>query len=337
MTREEINKLLSTGEFPDECPSPHLIETHISWVLICHTFVFKIKKPLHYSFLDFSTIEKRKFYCEREVTLNRRLTGDMYKDVQVVKKAGNHFFIGPGEGETVDYAVRMNKMDRSRQMDILLMKHKVTLSDIMSLANHISAFHKTTQVIYNKNTSEVQEKFRDLEKEAGFLKKHLPSGSDETIMTAIEASDKFLRKSKDLVNSRLEAGFYRDCHGDLHSRNIFLLQEPVIFDCIEFNDDYRQIDVLNEIAFFCMDLDAFGQEKLSEFFIEQYNYLLPAIRTPAEKQLFIYYKSYRANVRAKVNSLIARSAIPPSQQKTALSETDKYLRLMSRYIEMLGQ
>ena len=149
-------------------------------------------------------------------------------------------------------------------------------------------------------------------------------------------SDSFIEKSKDLLAARLREGFYRDCHGDLHSRNIFLLPAPVPFDCIEFNDDFRQIDVLNEVAFLCMDLDAFDRKDLSDLFVDDYNHFFPAIRTSEERNLFIYYKSYRANVRAKVNSLRAKSAANKTDENRALADAEKYLQLMDHYLKSVA-
>jgi aminoglycoside phosphotransferase family enzyme len=114
-----------------------------------------------------------------------------------------------------------------------------------------------------------------------------------------------------------------------------LLPQPQPFDCIEFNDDYRQIDVLNEVAFLCMDLDAFQQQDLSDLFINSYNKLFPSMNTREDRKLFVYYKSYRANIRAKVNSLRARDTGSNGEKKFILAEVDKYLRLMDSYLKEL--
>ena len=119
------------------------------------------------------------------------------------------------------------------------------------------------------------------------------------------------------------------------TRNIFLLPSPQPFDCLEFNDDFRQIDVLNDIAFLCMDLDAFGKKDLSDFFLNCYNNLFPSIKTDDDRRLLIYYKSYRANIRAKVNSLRARTAKDDAEKLFALKEADKYLHLMDEYMKVL--
>jgi aminoglycoside phosphotransferase family enzyme len=255
MTKEQINKLISEGEFPGIHGQRELIETHISWVIICDQFVYKIKKPMRYSFLDFSTLALRKHFCEREIELNRRLTDNIYLDVQSISERKCQLIMGSKEGTIIDYAVRMYKLDKEKQMDILLLENKVTETDIRKLAEKIAFFHKNTVIIYNKNFLDIQAKFNDLATEKEFLAEQLDMNSKNIISHAIETSDIFISKNKALLAARLKAGFFRDCHGDLHSRNIFLLPSPQPFDCIEFNDDFRQIDILNEVAFLCMDLE----------------------------------------------------------------------------------
>ncbi|MGZ8541638.1 MAG: hypothetical protein ACXWV6_13370 [Chitinophagaceae bacterium] len=336
MTKEQIDQLLAKGNFMGSERRPSFIETHISWVLLCDHFVYKIKKPLLYSFLDFSTLEKRKYYCDREIQLNKRLTENIYLDVQPVVKVPGGFSIGFEEpGEIIDYAVRMRRVDSSRQMDLLLRNNQVTHSDIKDLAKKIAAFHKKADIIYQKDLMDIPLKFNDLENEKDFLKNLLNDHSEQIITRAVKASTIFMQNNKILLADRQKKGFCRDCHGDLHSRNIFLLPDPQPFDCIEFNDDYREIDVLNEVAFLCMDLDAFNRQDLSSLFLDYYNQLFNAMNTAEDYRLFIYYKSYRANIRAKVNSLRARTATTEADKKLCLAETDKYLKLLDHYITML--
>ena len=336
MTKEQINKLHLEGEFHENTQRPELIETHISWVFLCDHFVYKIKKPIQYSFLDFSTMEKRKYYCEREIELNKRLTDDIYLDIQAVKEIPARLFIGGENGEIIDYAVRMRKLDRDKQMDALLVNNKVTTTDIRNLAERIAAFHKNTDIVYQKNFLDVQEKFNDLGAEKDFLHEYLSRNNYTIICQAIDTSNVFMERNKKLLADRLKAGFFRDCHGDLHTRNIFLLPSPQPFDCLEFNDDYRQIDVLNEVAFLCMDLDAFGRQDLSDIFINSYNNLFPSMKTDEDRRLFVYYKGYRSNIRAKVNSLRARDARNDAERSLLLAEADKYLTLMDRYMKALA-
>ena len=335
MTKEQINELLLKGQFGEYQGLPVMIETHISWVFICDQFVYKIKKPIQYSFLDFSSLEKRKYFCHREIELNKRLTDEIYLDVQPVRSIPDRYFIGGKNGEIIDYAVRMKKMDPQKQMDVLLMNNKVTGAHIQNLAERIAIFHKKTDIIFQKDILDVQKKFDDLGEESDYLSEQLNANSKTIINNALATSYAFVQKNKALLDSRLKAGFFRDCHGDLHSRNIFLLPYPQPFDCIEFNDDFRQIDVLNEIAFLCMDLDAFGREDLSDLFLTSYNRLFPSMKTEDDRKLFVYYKSYRSNIRAKVNSLRARNANDDAQRIAALKEADKYLHLMDVYMKEL--
>ena len=337
MIQEQINSLLLEGGFPEVSAERELVETHISWVFICHRFVYKIKKPIKYSFLDFSTLEKRKKYCKREIELNKRLTDGIYLDVVPINRLNDHYKIGGKVGTVIDYAVRMLKMNRTKQMNQLLVQNKVSKSDIKNLAQKIAVFHGNTVIIHQKDVMDIQEEFNDLEAEKEYLAAQSNGSMYATIIgSAIKASDDFINRNKDLLTGRLRAGFFRDCHGDLHSRNIFLLPSPQPFDCIEFNDDYRQIDVLNEVAFLCMDLDAFGKKDLSELFLEYYNQFFPSMRSSNEHHLFVFYKAYRANVRAKVNSLRAKSAVNEKERTKALSEVDKYLRLMESYLKTLS-
>ena len=336
MKKEEIDKLILEGEFPENTGRPDLIETHISWVLVCDRYVYKIKKPIQYSFLDFSTVQKRKFFCEREIELNQRLTDNIYIDVLPIKEMAGRFLMDGRAGNIIEYAVRMRKMDRTKQMDILLVNNKVSSSDLINLAERIAAFHKNADIVYKKNFLDVQENFKDLGAEKDFLGEHLDNINCTMISHALSMSGLFIERNKKLLANRLEAGFFRNCHGDLHTRNIFLLPSPQPFDCLEFNDDFRQIDILNEVAFLCMDLDSFGRQDLSEIFITNYNSFFPSMKTCEDRELFIYYKAYRANIRAKVNSLRAREAGNDEDRKLPLAEVSKYLTLMDFYVNSLA-
>jgi uncharacterized protein len=335
MTTELIHDLMEKGIFPEGSGKTKLVETHISWVILCDHFVYKIKKPIQYSFLDFSTVDKRKYYCEKEVELNRRLTENIYLGTEPVRQNMQHFSIGRAHGNVIDYAVKMRRIDRSRQMDVLLQNNEVTQLDIQHLAKKIAAFHINAIRVFEKNLQDIPDKFNDLGNEKNYLQQQINADSGRIISDAISIAGAFMKKHHALLAQRLREGFVRDGHGDLHCRNIFLLPDPQPFDCLEFNDDYRQIDVLNDIAFMCMDLDAFGRSDLAELFLQTYLRFFSCIRNNEEQQLFIYYKSYRANIRAKVNSLRARTASTDEEKRLALSETGKYLRLMDHYISIL--
>jgi hypothetical protein len=146
----------------------------------------------------------------------------------------------------------------------------------------------------------------------------------------VEASQKYLNQHRDFLNQRVISGFIRDCHGDLNAKNIFLYDEPIIFDCIEFNDEHRHIDVLNEIAFFCVDLDFFDRPDFSNLFYHHYLDAYGTLENGEANRLFHYYKNYRANIRVKVTLLHAKNS---EQGMDAIHADDvkKYLTFMNDY------
>ncbi len=217
-------------------------------------------------------------------------------------------------------------------MDVLLRNRKVTEAEVIQLANKMARFHQGAIIVYEKDPHDIPSKFNDLAGENNFLQEHEAHNLTEMIRSAVLVSENFSGTHRALLASRVANGFCRDGHGDLHSRNIFLLKTPQPFDCIEFSDDLRQVDVLNEIAFLCMDLDSFGRPDLAEIFTAAYNKIFPVLHSKELEQLFLYYKSYRANIRAKVNSLRARSAQDAGEKARALDECRSYLELMTQYL-----
>ncbi|MEO9851380.1 MAG: hypothetical protein ABJE80_01815 [Reichenbachiella sp.] len=333
MDSELITKLVHSLEAKHTDASVRLIETHISWVLITDQYAYKIKKPIKYSFLDYSTLDLRKFYCERELELNKRLTHDMYLGVAPVSEKGDEVFVDESAGTVIDYAVKMEKQDLSRQMNVLLEKNEVSHSDMITIAATVSLFHSNAQICRPQFSAEYfKEKFNDILSVGDYLVDNLGASAGRILERAVDFANCFVDKNERIFQNRIEHGFVRDLHGDLHSKNIFLYDEPVIFDCIDFNDSFRRIDVLDEIAFFCMDLDAYYKGDLVAIFLNNYLDMFPAISNQNEENLFTYYKCYRANVRTKVNGLRAQQASDDHEKNKWLSEAERYLRLMNGYV-----
>lgn len=335
MNAQQIEQLISGGAFPGEGKAVERMETHISWVLLSGRFAYKIKKPIQYPFLDFSTLEKRRYYCERELELNRRLTADMYLAVLPIRKADGRWLLGGEGGEVVDYAVQMRRQDTARQMNRLLERNEVTERDMRDLARQLARFHASATVIREPlNKSAMQDDFADIAKVQPFLAIHLGEPAAGAIAEAIQYSDHFLGAHKDRLRERIEEGFVIDGHGDLHSKNIFLPADSpaVIFDCIEFSDHFRQVDVLNELAFFCMDLDFYNSSKLAAPFLEAYFSEHPAMLTAEDQLIFSYYKLYRANVRVKVNALKTMQSPDEKEMKRRIFLVEQYLRLLRKYL-----
>ena len=295
-----------------------LIETHISWVLLGEQFVYKIKKPVQFDFLDFSSLEKRRYFCERELILNQRFSKDMYLSVlPITQDVEGHFDIN-GKGAVVDYALQMKRMDSEQQMDKCLLKGQVTPTQMVQLAQEIAAFHKQTTTIYTPIPIEKHiHEFSDILSIQAPLAAHLGQAISNQLAEEVIKAQQYLKAASSYMEQRHHDGFVVDGHGDLHSRNIFMLSPPVLFDCIEFDDHMRQVDILNELAFLCMDLRYHQQASLEPPFIEAYRKIREIFHSEADWALFTYYKWYRANVRLKVGllGLSEKKVITPKQQE----------------------
>ena len=332
MTEAEIQDLNVTGTFR-KLPIDGIVEeTHISWVIIGKSDVFKIKKPLKLSFLDFSTLRQRKKFCERELVLNQRFS-PIYLDVLPVRNNDGQWSIDGEQGRIADYAVHMKRLMTAKRMDKLLQVKEVTSKHIQSLARVISSFHSTARKVTRPfDLDKARSDFNDIISVSSLVRKYFDRDSTYRIKSSIQWSDKFLKAHVRRIEDRIDLGFCRDVHGDLHSGNIFLYKDPILFDCIEFNDEYRHIDLINEIAFFCMDLEAYRRIDLSKFFIKSYKKYLDCFQTDADQRLMNYYKCYRANIRAKVHALRADQADDEETHKFHIRELRKYLQMMDRYM-----
>jgi aminoglycoside phosphotransferase family enzyme len=335
MTSEQVQNIVAQRRFPGDASSAELQETHISWIILTPEFAFKMKKPLQFSFLDFSTLEKREFFCQEELRLNRRLAPDMYLDVLPIALAVDGIpEIGATNSPPIDFAVRMKRMDDSRQMDKLLLHNAVHPGDMEALAALLASFHQSV-VLPAKETS-----YRPGDNRADFddlfqledACAQLFGSEAITILTALRNTvDRFLDTHEPRLHARAVSGFWVDGHGDLHGRNIFLLPEgPVVFDCIEFNPHFRKLDVLNDLAFLCMDLDAGGRHELGKTFMNAYLQHWACIENPEDQRLFQYFKAYRANVRLKVTLIAWQQHRTEALEKTATV----YWDLLRQYLDV---
>lgn len=336
MERIEINSLAREGSFQGMPLNASLSQTHISWILLSGNRAFKIKKPVKLSFLDFSTIQARKQACEKELEVNRRFS-PIYQGVLTVKRTGNTFCIGGAGDEIVDYAVMMRRLSTGRKMDAMLAAGKVETNHIVSLAKLVASFHQSAGVIsLPLQLNEMATTFDDIRTVSGFVVENLGTAYGKLIEHAVALSTQFLTSYLPRMNERVRLGFRRDLHGDLHSGNVFLYKKPILFDCIEYNDRFRQIDVLDEIAFLCMDLESFRQFSLSEMFISLYCEDFPCFQSESDNLIFVYYKCLRANIRAKVCAVTAMATRDERSRREVLGLCKKYLDLLSSYTGQLA-
>ncbi len=277
-----------------------LVQTHISWVLLGESVVYKIKKPVDFGFLDYTTLEKRKFYCEKEVELNSRLSKEIYLGVSSVVEKNGELFIDE-DGDIVDYAVKMKRMPQDRMMNVLIEEGKIKQSYIVSLAKKIADFH------LHAETNEYISSFGSVETNKFNTDENFEQTKDAVgeFITAYQYNsikdytDRFYEEKRFLFEKRVRDKRIRDCHGDLYSRNICIIDENTIYvyDCIEFNERFRYSDVASDVAFLLMDLENYERYDLSELFLDRY---VCFSEDSGITEIVDFYKIYRAYVRGKI-------------------------------------
>ncbi|MBL7696910.1 MAG: hypothetical protein JNK79_02085 [Chitinophagaceae bacterium] len=270
----------------------------------------------------------------QEFYSNRQLAGDMYIDVLPVTKSNNTIEIG-GKGRVIDYAVRMRTMDNRKLMNVMLPYGRVTVKQIDELAELIANFHSNARIIYTNASYDLTAKFNDFAGQIPFLSRNLSPEIIETIERSIVSFNRTSMRLTPRLIERVNLGFFRDCHGDLHSGNIYLMSKPVPFDRLEFDRQLREIDVLNEIAFLCMDLEHFEEPDLSKQFFETYNSCFPVVISKEDEDVFLLYRAYRANIFAKINSVKAQQAVDHRLMLTYLENVRRYVKAMGIYLKVL--
>jgi aminoglycoside phosphotransferase family enzyme len=323
MTESEIYRLLESLQ--REEPQTTLTETHISWVFLQPEFAYKVKKSLAFSFLDFSSAQKRLAALQAELRLNRRLASEVYLEVVGIVPVSGGFKwckIDDCSQSPIDHALKMKRLDNSREMHVLLEAGKVTPADVQKIARKVARFHQQADVLKDKvHLPREGDLFRDIRSVAGKLEDlHIPNARP-IIENAIIHSDDVWNSLGSLIVRRHELGMTVDGHGDLHSRNIFLLEDPVIFDCIEFDSQLRILDVLSDLAFLASDFVVFGFPEYIDVLLDAYSGIHPVISSQKERDLFAYYLWYRLNVRLKVTAL----KMNPSD---SVSESDRQLLMV---------
>ncbi len=308
-----------------------LLETHISWVLLAGQFAYKIKKPVNLGFLDFSSLDARHFYCDEEIRLNRRLAPQIYLDVVPIGgSAENPVF---DARPAIDYAVRMRRFPVAMQLDKLAAKGKLLTQHIDSLATAIAYFHRGLPAAGADTPFGTAEAVsRDAAQNFDLLQTLLEEKTDLHKLAVLRrASDGEYAACRSLFQQRVEQGFIRECHGDLHLGNIVLLDgQPVPFDGIEFNSALRWVDVISEVAFTVMDLLHYRRADLAYRFL---NAWLEITGDYAGVRLLRFYTAYRAMVRAKVSAIrAAQPGLSPHAAVKARAAYRAYIKLAAQCI-----
>lgn len=307
-----ITGLLKPEAYAHATAELRLLETHISWVILTGAYAYKIKKPVDLGFLDFSTLERRHFFCEEELRLNRRTAPDLYLDVVPITGSPGRPLVDR-TGEAFDYAVRMKQFDADALFSQRALRGQLTPPCIDALATRLASFHRAApRAASDSPWGSYGAVAHAVDENLSFLSRCCADEHDCGDLTRIRQwTDDHLQSLSALIAERHASGYVRECHGDLHLANLALIDdEPVPFDCIEFNPALRWIDIVSEVAFLTMDLAVHGLEHLAYRFINHYQ---EAVGDYAGLRLWTFYRCYRALVRAKVTRLMAAPHAPATQ------------------------
>jgi uncharacterized protein len=327
---EAARALLDPRIYVEKPSKVDLMQTQMSFIFLTGKFVYKLRKAVNLGYLDYTTLEKRHFFSDQEVKLNRRLSPEVYLGVIPVNKGKRCFSLG-GQGEVIDYVVKMSYLPQDRMMNVLLDRNRVTPDMVRKVARKLVEFHSKAAtgpeissfgnieaVQYNTN-----ENFSQTEKYFGIA---ITPGQFNRIK---EYTNNFLLQKASVFKQRTTDSKIRDCHGDLHSQHICFTDTISIFDCIEFNDRFRYCDVASEIAFLAMDMDHYGRADLSRSFIDAY---VDESRDAQIPDVLKFYKCYRAYVRGKVGCFKYDDPyISDVERKLTLQLTRGYFELAASY------
>lgn len=323
-------RLLDPETYPDHPPKVKLIETHISLLFLTGNHVYKVKKPVDFGFLDFTTLEKRRYFCEQEVMLNRRLSPDIYLGVVKITHDQDRILLD-GRGETVEYAVKMKQIPEELLMDKLLEKGKVTSQMIEAISERLVHFYLNAETSdYIKSFAKPGRVKQDTDENFEQTEKYIGAAIRKDVYEEIKnRTNGFLKAKENIFHQRIASDRIRDCHGDLRLEHIFWGNEISIFDCIEFNQRFRYTDVAADLAFLAMDLDYRARGDLNEPLISTY------VKNSGDQDLrevLDFYKCYRAYVRGKVESFCLDDPnIPERGKREALKRAQKYFSLAHSY------
>ncbi|MEO8346327.1 MAG: AAA family ATPase [Betaproteobacteria bacterium] len=329
--RRLVAALANPARFGRGCTGVTVLETHISYVLLTGRHAYKLKKAVDLGFLDFTTLASRRFFCEQELRLNRRLAPAIYLDVVAITGTIDDPVLG-GSGPALEYAVKMREFPQEALASRVLARDQLAAEDIDALASRVAAFHAASDRTAADSAFGAPDVILRIAL-ANFprLRSAAATPVEERALAALEAWTRSEHAARAAAfHARQQDGFVRECHGDLHLGNIAVIDgEVTIFDCIEFSDAMRWIDVMSEVAFTAMDLQDRGHAELSHRFVNAY---LEITGDYAGLSVLRFYLVYRALVRAKI-ALLRTTQMAPCEGRTALlRERDGYVWLAEAYV-----
>jgi aminoglycoside phosphotransferase family enzyme len=329
---DKVALLQQVQTYPDQPSKIELVETHMSWVFLTDRYAYKLKKPVRYEFLDFSTLEARYKNCLEEVRLNRRLAGNVYLGIVplTVDPAGNRRL--EGTGEVIDWLVKMRRLPAERMLDRLIRRHTVATADIRKVALLMCAFYQQSPAAAIDGEHYRNQFTADIRKNLQILADplyELPGGVVEKVHHAPLA---LLTHEPTLFDQRVIERRIIEGHGDLRPEHICLEREPIIFDCLEFNRQFRILDMADELAFLAMECERLGTAFIDEILFATYR---QEMHDDPPQRLVNFYKVYRACLRARLAIWHTREldrADWPKWRDRAWA----YLRLAEQYSSVLA-
>ena len=330
-----VEAMMRPGFYPDSPGHVELKQTHISYVFLAGDHVYKVKKPVHFEFLDCSQLAQRFHYCCEEVRLNARLSPRVYLGVFAILKRGDSFVLGPEvtaeHPDAVEYAVKMRRLPEDRMLDRLIAVGQVDSLTIRAIAKRIAEFHASAPSSRGWTYGSALSIWRDIIEDIAQNKDFVSRTLSKDQFTAIDAFCRaFVNNHWRALNERAYAGRVREGHGDLRAEHICLDSNEIdVIDCVEFSERLRYCDAASEIAFLAMDLDRLGASRLADELVEVY----AEISGDEDLGVFVlFYKCYRACVRGKVESLKSlEREVDAAERERARQLASNYFELASRY------
>jgi aminoglycoside phosphotransferase family enzyme/predicted kinase len=326
--REVVAFLSDSAAYAHHPRRVEIVQTHASYVFLAGRYVYKIKKPVDFGFLDFSTLARRRRFCGREVELNRRLAPDVYLDVVAIRRAGRGLTL-EADGRPVEYAVRMRRLSAAGFASCRIARGLLSPRDIDRVARRLARFYAEQRSRTRGQPLDHQRK--SIDDNLALIRAHAPDAvARDRVATLSAFTRTFYRSQAALLARRRRERRILDCHGDLRLEHVHLDGQRVrIYDCIEFNDRLRTIDVANDVAFLAMDLDYEGRPDLSRRFVDA---VMAMTHDRGIEKLLDFYKCYRAAVRHKVESLrAAEREVGEAERRASAERAARFMRLALRY------
>ncbi len=330
-----IQAMLEPGFYPHPVQDKiQLIQTHVSSVFLTGDYVYKMKKSVNFGFLNYETLDLRKHFCEEEIRLNQRGAKPLYIEILSITQSDNEFKLG-GDGEIVEYVLKMRQFPQENLFSSQFEQDNLKSEDLEKLGKIVADFHSgsyTDDYILSfgeipKIRQAIDENYAQTDKYVGIAQ------TTEQFAATKEYTDNFFEGRKNIFASRVEKKLIRECHGDLHLRNICVFQDEILlFDCIEFNEPFRFVDVMYDIAFAVMDIEARGRKDLANAFLNTY---IEETGDWEGLQVLPLYLSRQAYVRAKVTSfLLDDPNISETDKKAAGKTAADYYTLAYKYTQI---